>query len=213
LQNENKPIVQTTDLPKNQFIFKSEELQFLAKKIFAMIQKSFLIAAIFALFFASCQKEDGFKTEVKAGEENPQIKMLDQMLYFEDETQFHATIQTLLKKKSTELDVWEKEIGFTSLRSFHNNLSEELENIQKKEQFFQFLDKNKGYFEVILNEKNEPEIKTIVEGIVLPTIANKDGLFRIGNKISKITKHFLITSDIQNYNELLEFTDEKASQT
>lgn len=184
---------------------------------------------IISVLFFSCQKEDSLTEitnetpetfEQKSLELNynnltiadvPKIETFDKMLHFKDNNQYEKLTSILANSNETELDNWEKQIGFVSLRSIQNHIYDKLENVKSEIEIRNFLAKYDNVFELYLNEDNEQEIRPIVDGLVLPILINENGFFRVGNTVSKVTSDYIISTDITNYEMLKNITNKDAA--
>ncbi len=183
---------------------------------------------ISAMFFG-CQKDDSLTEitneasepfEQKSQQLNynnltiadvPIIETFDKMLYFKDNKQYEKITTILANSNETELDNWEKQMDFVSLRSIQNQIYDKLENVKSEDEIRSFLAKYDKVFELYLNEENEQEIRPIIDGLVLPILINENGFFRVGNTVSKVTSDYLISADISNYEMLKNITNKEAA--
>ena len=81
----------------------------------------YYFAIIFAGIIISCEKDIQKQDEVATSENALQQLTIDNnMLFFTDYSDFEQTTKMLSTMSEQELDTWEREIGFTSLRTEKN---------------------------------------------------------------------------------------------
>lgn len=125
------------------------------------------------LFFGSCIKEqedlipNAEEEKLFSSFNDDGIKIVDNVVYFEDSEAFKTTMDLLVAKNIKELESWEREIGFSS--SYRKVLSGESSD------------------SLAYCTETDSTFKYIIESPAFATIVNEDGVFVIGDTIHKIT--------------------------
>ena len=142
----------------------------------------------------------------------PELELKDGMLYFDNAEDFFTTVTILPNLTEEELDAWENKLGFISVRTMQKKFNNEFENFDKEniteEDIKTLVDEYKDYFKIIVGEDGEREVAYIIDNPVYPCIANKDLMYRTGNKINKIIENKLYATDYENINDMYKLTQE-----
>jgi hypothetical protein len=154
----------------------------------------FLIGLI---VFGSCLKDE--TNELTTADRilnGKEFVVHDGILTFKNSEIFQKITNDLLNKNGEELTAWERQIGFTSLRTVHEEIIEKEEQYlnQKAEQYpgnATLTRKDLGYTEFTTRWLNSGlfftnEFETIDMNITSPifgAVVNKSGVFRIGDEI------------------------------
>lgn len=158
--------------------------------------KSVLVVALLCGIFWSCQEEEFLQDDLATADDNFGVKEYNGYLWFKDTATYLATLKKLEGYSREELDQWEEELGFTSIRFLFEKAVdedevyfEELENMEEEEVTAKYPNGVKPHSSYVLNnaelfnfhEEGWFEPKTPISR--LNKVLNKDGLVRIGGKI------------------------------
>ena len=133
------------------------------------------------------------------------IDMKNNLLNFKNKDDYFNTIHTISTMNVEQLDIWEKNMGFKSLRTRINNAINDIDNAQTKEEFKILLDKYKEIIEI----NTENSVRPIITDLIYTSIANEDGIYKTDETINKVTRKHIVSASIQKYNTLanIKFTD------
>lgn len=124
----------------------------------------------------------------------PQLEVRDGILYFENAEQYFKTIAIVGNMNEEELNKWEQELGFVSLRSMQNKAMNELELVETERDDNNIISKYSNYIELT----DDNEIMPIVDDLIYSSIANQDGIYITNEMVNKISKNYLIIGKKEN---------------
>ena len=153
--------------------------------------KSFIVffnACLLSCTLFSCNEEVVFddannETSVlktKSQDEAPYYVREDGILSFASVEDYYATTDLLMNFSNKELRNWEKQNGFTSYRTYTNEIIDEIENAQNDNDEMKvtfLLSKYSKY--VYMN--NDSIIMPIIQANAYRCVANKDGVFYLND--------------------------------
>ncbi len=127
----------------------------------------------------------------------PQLEVREGMLYFANSEQYFKTIAIVSKMSDEELDKWEQELGFVSLRTMQNKALDELESLEEEGIYSNVITKYSNYIKL-----KDNAIKRIVDDLIYSSIANQNGVYITGKVINKVIEEELISINIDGENIL-----------
>ncbi len=107
-----------------------------------------------------------------------------------------------------ELDNWEKQLGFVSLRTIMNQAYLELNEAKTRADIDKIVTANKCVFKLIKNNQNEDEIIEIIKAPVYLAICNSKGIFIENEKVTKVTRIYTLQTNVKNISKIETFSDE-----
>ncbi len=133
------------------------------------------------------------------------IEVENSMLNFNNQDEYFNAIYTISNMTENDLNIWENNIGFQSLRSRINNAMDEIDNAQTKEEYQSLLDKYKDIIEI--NAENS--VRPIITDLIYTSITNADGIYKTDKILNKLTREHVVSADIEDYKTLvnIKFTD------
>ncbi|QJB35187.1 DUF4848 domain-containing protein [Chitinophaga oryzae] len=146
--------------------------------------------------FLSCKKEASVKESEPVAKDSP-VKVVDGVLHFSDDQTFVQTMLAINSMSAEQRQAWEKEIGFTSLRSVYDKFNQELDKMeaaQNKDGFFTV--KNK-YDRVVVWNSAGTSYDINCRGILEAGVVNAEGLVRINDQLLQYSHDQITTSSIQ----------------
>lgn len=190
--------------------------------------KSVLVVALLCGIFWSCQEESLLQDDLVVADDNFEIRAHNGYLWFKDSATYSATLEKLEGYSREELDQWEEELGFTSIRSIFEKAVDEdekffeaIEKLPEEEIQPKFANGIAPHSKFVL--QNAELFRFNSEGwfdINLPyahihKLLNRDGIIRIGDNIMKYSSNAvkIIRDGDENKIGLLESikkTDSKA---
>ncbi len=165
------------------------------------MKKNLTWAFLVFLLMGSCLKEDIKVTNLSSNRSidrlgGKDLAVLDGILSFKDNETFQSVTKELSLKSPAELDIWERQLGFKSLRSLHMRVSQEEEKFLNKmaEKYpgnTTMTRKELGFSDLTMLYLKEDlmfinEYETIDMNVTSPldgTVANEHGVFRIGEDV------------------------------
>ncbi len=193
-----------------------------------------VLLMVSCLFYACSEEEliqsdtvTGNNLKLTSGNKDFKVKLRNNYLWFNDSATFEKTLNELQTFSREELDAWEKQLGFTSIRflfekavdedeayfekleaftekeleaKFPNGVSPHSAYVLKNANLFRFHDE--GWFEIDIPYQN------------LFKVLNKEGIVRIGDKIKKYSFNAvkIIHDGDESKIELLSTTDQTNSK-
>ncbi len=177
--------------------------------------KFFALAAIFATIFVSCEKQElelNTKPEftnnqtVDAQFDLSQVKVYENMLWFDNVELFNKTIDKLNNMDSDMRLTWEQNIGFVSLNSVYQKYYQKIDFSEVDKNSIRLVELAPQLFvEDTINE--EIFVQETYKISILNLILNKDFLYRIGNVVYKILPEYQLSTTVENY-DLLKNTND-----
>lgn len=128
----------------------------------------------------------------------PELEVIDGMLHFEDAEQFFATIDILLNAEENVVKEWENKIGFKSISSVQDEVSDLILECEEENHFYELLN---IYSDIVKLEKGT--VKYEFEDIQFAKIANNKKCFSIKDKAYKIIENYICETNLTNI-ELLQ---------
>lgn len=107
-----------------------------------------------------------------------------------------------------ELDNWEKQLGFVSLRTIMNQAYLELNEAKTRADIDKIVTANKCVFKLIKNNQNEDEIIEIIKAPVYLAICNSKGIFIENEKVTKVTRTYTLQTNVKNISKIETFSDD-----
>jgi hypothetical protein len=136
------------------------------------------------------------------------LKTKDGILLFENSDDFFKTINLIPKMTDEELDAWENKLGFTSVRTIQNEFYAKLESFDEKtiteKDIRNLVEQYKNYFEIVIEENGDEEIKEKIEDKSISAICNADMLVIKGENLTKYTNSSQISTKFENINKLMQ---------
>jgi hypothetical protein len=148
-----------------------------------------IISAVFMFILASC-------IDLEVNDQSRSEELNDVMI-FESHKEYRATISMLGKMTSTELDYFEHEHGFISLRTHLNNAFDALEKIESELEFNAFMERNKDILSF-----NGDEIVPTIELPTLQAVVNRQGLYITGDFVNRILGNVVLSAHVSEYSRL-----------
>ena len=139
----------------------------------------------------------------------PQLEVRDEMLYFANSEQYFKTIAIVSKMTDEELDKWEQELGFVSLRTMQNKIWDKIEKIEEIEVVRNIIEQNSEYFKFELIKDNV-EILPIVNDVIYASICNEKSMYCLKKQFTKIIDEHVIYS--VNKNKVSRITEKNISE-
>ncbi|WP_343745477.1 DUF4848 domain-containing protein [Chitinophaga sp.] len=147
--------------------------------------------------FLSCKKDGSIKEDIPAAKENS-VRVVDGMLHFADDLTFVQTMLSINSMSPEQRLAWEKQIGFTSLRSVYDDFNKELdkmEAVQNKDGFFAV---KKKYDKIVVWNNVGTSYEINCRGILEAGIVNADGLVQIDGQLLQYSHDQVTTTSVQN---------------
>ena len=179
----------------------------------SILQSVIILITVTFVMFQSCEKK---KIATEISEETVEqkkpttidistIEMEGNMLNFKNEDEYFNAIQTLSEMTEEELDKWENNMGFYSLRTRINNAMDDIDNAQTKEEYQSLLDKYNDIIEI--NAENS--VRPIITDLIYTSITNEYGIYKTDKVLNKLTREHIVSASIEDYNTLvnIKFTD------
>ena len=183
-------------------------------------------AIIIGISFVGCEKENELLETQKVVEKSaveeisaeidynnltvadmPQLEVRDGMLYFEDAEQYFKAISIVGNMTHEELDKWEQELGFVSLRTIVHNAYEELLNAETEDDVYEIIGRNSEYLEIIIDEKGEQHVESIIDNPNFSSIINHNCLYLSSENVVKITKNYKLFFPINFLNKIININE------
>nr|WP_295872745.1 DUF4848 domain-containing protein [uncultured Chitinophaga sp.] len=156
---------------------------------------------LFMFVFLSCKKDAGIKESESVTKDSP-VKAVDGVLQFSDDQTFVQTMMAINAMSPEQRQVWEKKVGFTSLRSVYDRFNQELDKMeaaQNKEGFFEV---KKKYDNVVVWNSAGTSYDINCRGILEAGVVNADGLVRINDQLLQYSHDQIVTSQVPEEGEV-----------
>ncbi len=180
-----------------------------------------MITFVGGMFFTSCEKENALVDRTNNREANieeienvenydnltvadmPQLEVKDGMLYFDNSEQYFKTIAIVTKMSDQELDNWEQQLGFVSLRTMQNKVMDILLDFETEEELFNYVNQNSNLLQITTDKNGEKYINEIVHSTIISSISNEQGVYSTKSKVHKVIGDIIITTNHDNLQELI----------
>ena len=144
------------------------------------------------MYFISCEKETEPVTK------NPDVqlstlKVNNGILEFNSADEYFKSEAQILNLPENELDKWEKQIGFESMRSVINNAYDELDLVELEEDFYNVMDKYRDVLTI-----QDSVVRPIVEDIFLQSITSREGLYSSVSHFNKVLPDGVVSINKQH---------------
>lgn len=146
------------------------------------------------IYFTSCQKEE--LADI-VNDNKISAKVINGTLHFATLEDLTGTLNTLAEMPRKEIDEWEIQNGFYSIRRMTNEVFNKI-GIAKSEQEVEAIILQNQH----LVKKTEDGIKPVLDILNYRSICNKDGVYFIENTLNKVKGEFLIGVEDWNQEKL-----------
>lgn len=170
-----------------------------------------VLALALGLVVSSCNKEplEGPMEDLKEQEAqplevdvhaDPEITTINgkRALSFGNLEHFNNIFESIMLKDRAELDRWERQIGFSSMRNKFEQLEDKYATINSQQTLDQFRDQYRN--SVVFTDEGEIEMK--VDMYHIASLINQSGIVKIGSMIQQFTKNKVITIGDGDYSKL-----------
>jgi hypothetical protein len=108
-------------------------------------------------------------------------------MHFKDNSEFFQTMLSVSTMTTQQRKQWEKEIGFTSLRSVYDQFNQELDEMEAARNADGFFAVKKKYSQVaIWDQDNSYDLNC--SGIIESAVVNVDGLVKVGDELLSFSR-------------------------
>ncbi|WP_212004937.1 DUF4848 domain-containing protein [Chitinophaga sp. HK235] len=149
--------------------------------------------ALLMFVFLSCKKDAAIKENEPAEKDNA-VKVVDGVLHFSDYQVYVQTMLSINSMSAEQRTAWEKQVGFTSLRSVYDKFNKELdqmEAIRDKDGFFAV---KKKYENVAVWNNTGTSYEINCRGILEAGIVNADGMVQVGDQQMHYSRNMITAS-------------------
>lgn len=155
------------------------------------------------MILASCNKEKfEASPETEAAQEQPADLEVDinalpevitlngqKTLKFGNLDHFNATFESISKMNRTELDRWERNLGFVSMRNQFEKIEDQYETVKTEADLQSFRDANRSK----VRFSAEGELEMLVDMYHTASLINPQGIVKISGMIQQFTEDKVIT--------------------
>lgn len=168
-------------------------------KIFERFKYYFAILCLAGLLIASCSKEN-ISPDLKEvnivstlGEIKP-TKIRNGRLVFDSPEAFRKSLKEVTSKTDLDLDTWEKQIGFSSMRHEFNQALNEFDLIQNEQQMSNFRRKYEDKLKIA-----DGSIEMLFNYKAVSSLLDDDGIVYVGQQVYKFFDNTeIIIEDFNN---------------
>ena len=141
---------------------------------------------LFAGILVSCKKDVDVQDN-NPSSVNSSIKVEDGILHFKDNREFFQTMLSVSSMTTQQRKQWEKELGFTSLRSVYDQFNQELDEMEAARNADGFFAVKKKYSKVAI-WRQDTAYDLNCSGIIESAVVNVDGLVKVGKELLSFSR-------------------------
>lgn len=168
-----------------------------------------VVLSTIAIIIAGCEKEIDTSPNIDDNKTKAEDKLVvkNGMLSFSSQKLFEETREMITHMSEDELNIWEADLGFMSLRTKQNKVLDELDMVDTDEEVYSILSENPNLFQIVEDRNQEPELAEIVDDKVYTALADINGMYVVENTTYKVLKDVVLVADNENYEQLLKVND------